>query len=196
MLGGVALPLYYASPTQINALIPGGLNPNTAYPFVVVRGSTQSVPVPVTVIPYQPGLYTQNASGTGQGAVEIAGTTLLAAPAGSNSRPAVRRQDVLAVFGTGLGPVAGPNGEPQPTDGAAASGTLVFRTTAQVTATLGGVDAPVLFSGLTPTLVSLDQVNVTVPAGAPSGDAVPLVITVTDANGKAIQSNTITVALR
>ena len=61
----------------------------------------------------------------------------------------------------------------------------------------GGVDAPVVFAGLTPTLVALYQVNVQVPANAPTGDAVPLVLTVTDpATGTAVASNTVTVAVR
>jgi sugar lactone lactonase YvrE len=196
LLGGVALPLYYASPTQINALVPSTLNVNASYPFIVVNGSAQSVPVAVTVVAFQPGLYSSNASGSGQGAVEIAGTPLLAAPASSGSRPAVRGQDILALFGTGLGTVLGPNGESAPASGTAASGTLVYRTTAKVTATVGGVDAPVLFSGLTPTLVSLYQINVSVPSGAPAGDAVPVIVTVTDPAGKVIQSNTVTVAIQ
>jgi uncharacterized protein (TIGR03437 family) len=148
------------------------------------------------VVAFQPGLYSSNASGSGQGAVEIAGTPLLAAPASSGSRPAVRGQDILALFGTGLGTVLGPNGESAPASGTAASGTLVYRTTAKVTATVGGVDAPVLFSGLTPTLVSLYQINVSVPSGAPAGDAVPVIVTVTDPAGKVIQSNTVTVAIQ
>ncbi len=66
-----------------------------------------------------------------------------------------------------------------------------------VTATLGGVSVPVAFSGLTPTLVSLYQVNVQVTADAPTGPAVPLVITVTDPTTQATYtSNTVTVAIQ
>jgi uncharacterized protein (TIGR03437 family) len=43
-------------------------------------------------------------------------------------------------------------------------------------ATIGGVNAPVQFLGLTPTLVDLAQANIQVPA-LPTGDY-PLVITV------------------
>ena len=41
----------------------------------------------------------------------------------------------------------------------------------------GGIDANVLFAGLTPTEVGLYQVNVTIPAGVTPGPAVPLVLT-------------------
>jgi uncharacterized protein (TIGR03437 family) len=55
----------------------------------------------------------------------------------------------------------------------------------------------VLFSGLTPLLVGLYQVNVQVPATAPAGDAVPLVLTVTDpVTGQSVQSNTVTLAVQ
>jgi len=42
--------------------------------------------------------------------------------------------------------------------------------------TIGGVEAQVVFSGMSPQFVAVYQVNVIVPAGAPTGDAVPLII--------------------
>ena len=196
-LGGQPLPLIYAGTGQINALIPQNLNPNTSYQLVVQRGSTMSVPASLTVTEYQPGIYTLNLSGAGQGIVEIAGTTLLAAPAGNGSRPVQRGSEYLAIFATGLGPVLGTNGEAPPADGAAAPLTTVYQTTANVTATVGGVDALVVFSGLTPSLVGLYQVNVLVPAAAPTGSAIPLTITVTDpVTGQSVQSNTVTIAVQ
>jgi uncharacterized protein (TIGR03437 family) len=48
--------------------------------------------------------------------------------------------------------------------------------TVQPTVTLGGVNLPVLFSGLAPGLVGVDQINVSVPTNVPTGMAVPLVI--------------------
>jgi uncharacterized protein (TIGR03437 family) len=196
-LGGQSLPLIYAGSGQINALIPRNLNPNASYQLVVQRGSTMSVPIPLTVAQYQPGIYTFDLSGAGQGIVEIAGTTLLAAPNGNGSRPAHRGSEYLAIFATGLGPVLGSNGEAPPADGAAAPLSTVYQTTGNVTATVGGVNAIVVFSGLTPSLVGLYQVNVLVPAGAPAGDAVPLTLTVTDpVSGQAVQSNTVTIAVQ
>ncbi len=194
-LGGQSMPLIYAGAGQVNALIPQNLNPNTSYQLVIQRGSTLSVPAPLTISEYQPGIYTLDFSGAGQGIVEIAGTTLLAAPAGNGSRPVKRGSEYLSVFATGLGPLIGTNGEVAPADGAGAPLTTLYQTTAAVTATIGGVDAPVLFSGLTPTLVALYQINVQVPAGVPSGDAVPLVLTVTDPmTGQSVQSNTVMIA--
>jgi uncharacterized protein (TIGR03437 family) len=191
------MPLIYAGPGQVNALIPQNLNLNTSYQLLIQRGSTLSVPAALTIAEYQPGIYTLDLSGTGQGIVEIAGTTLLAAPAGNGSRPVQSGSEYLAIFATGLGPVIGANGEAPPADGAAAPLNTIYQTTATVSATIGGVNVPVLFSGLTPSLVALYQVNVLVPAGVPTGSAVPLVLTVTDpVTGQSVQSNSVTLAVQ
>jgi uncharacterized protein (TIGR03437 family) len=196
-LAGQPVPLIYADSGQINALIPQNLNPNTSYQLVVQRGATMSVPMPLTIAEYQPGIYTLDLSGAGQGVVEIAGTPLLAAPDGNGSRPVKAGSEFLAIFATGLGPVIGPNGETPPADGAAAPLTTVFQTSAVVTASIGGIDSPVLFSGLTPSLVALYQVNVQVPRAVPSGDAVPLTLTLTDpVTGQSARSNTVTIAVQ
>jgi uncharacterized protein (TIGR03437 family) len=42
---------------------------------------------------------------------------------------------------------------------------------------IGGIGAPVLFSGLTPDLVGLYQINVSIPGNAPKGLGIPLTIT-------------------
>jgi uncharacterized protein (TIGR03437 family) len=196
-LGGQPMPLYYASPTQINALVPQGLAPNTVLQLVVQRGSTRSAPIPIVITPYQPGIYSQNQAGTGQGSIEISGTALLAATASPNSRPAARGTDYVAIYCTGLGPVAGENGEQPPPDGVAASYPPLYKTIAPVTVTIGGVDAPVVFAGLTPTLVGLYQVDAQVPAGAPVGDSIPVIVSVTDpATGAVSQSNMVTIAVQ
>jgi uncharacterized protein (TIGR03437 family) len=183
-LGDQPLPLYYVNPKQVNALIPRGLNPNTQHQIVVQRAATVSVPIPVTVAEVQPGIFTVNQQGTGQGAIEIANTTTLAAPAGPGARPA-RRGEAISIFCSGLGAVT-----IAPDEGAAASLTQFSFTLATPTVSIGGVAAAVPFSGLAPGLVGVYQVNVVVPDGAPSGSAVTLVLAI---NG--IPSNPVTVAV-
>ncbi|MBI3934756.1 MAG: hypothetical protein HY316_08680 [Acidobacteria bacterium] len=46
-----------------------------------------------------------------------------------------------------------------------------------VTVTIGGVEVPVAYAGLTPNLVGLYQVNVTLTSGVPTGDNIAVVLT-------------------
>jgi uncharacterized protein (TIGR03437 family) len=191
-LGGLPMPLLYASPGQINGLVPQGLKPNASYPLVVTVGGVPSPPVQLTVMELQPGVYTLNESGSGAGIV----TEALTGQLNGASNPA-HSGDYLVVYCTGLGPVQGPNGLAGPSDGAAAPGGTLFQTVASVTATVGGISAPVLFSGLTPTFAGLYQVNIQMPAGVGPGTAVPLVLTVRDPQtGVTGVSNTVTIAVQ
>ena len=190
-LGGLAMPLLYASFNQINALVPQSLKQNAAYPLVVVTGTTQSTPIQLSVLELQPGIYTLNGSGSGPGIV----TEALTGKLNSTANPA-HPSDYLVVYCTGLGPVQGPNGQTAPADGAVAPVSPIFTTTATVTARIGGLDAPVSFSGLTPTSAGLYQVNLQIPPGVEAGTAVPLVIIATDSKtGVTAQSNWVTVAV-
>jgi uncharacterized protein (TIGR03437 family) len=174
-------------PNQINALVPTTIPTNTTQQLIVQRDSTQAAALPVTLADSQPGIYTVNQQGTGQGAV-LTSDNVLAAPTGgafAGSHPATRGS-TIQVFATGLGPVM--NGPP---DGAPAPSSPLAFTLKNVTATLGGVPAPVLFSGLAPGFVGLYQVNLTVPLSAPVGDEISLLLTLDNAT-----SNPVTVAIK
>jgi len=154
--------------------------------LTVINGTLKSAPLPVSVAVAAPALFTTDGSGTGQGAILIAGPEVLAAPVGkfSGSRP-VRRRESIEIYGTGLGPVSRiqGNGTPKPPTTAPAI-------TQTPLVTIGGVPATVSFSGLTGGAVGLYQVNVQVPDGAPAGDAVPVVVKIGGA-----ASNTVTLAV-
>jgi uncharacterized protein (TIGR03437 family) len=188
LLGGAPLPLSYVGPNQINALVPSGISPNTQQQLIVQHGATQSLAIPVIAAEAQPGIYTVNQQGTGQGAIIIAGSNLLAAPLGdatSNSQPA-RQGDYIEIFGTGLGLVTAP-----PPDGSPALSNPLSTTLQPPQVTIGGVSATVAFSGLVPGLIGLYQINAQIPSAAPTGDAVPVIVTVGTA-----ASNTATIAIQ
>ena len=65
-----------------------------------------------------------------------------------------------------------------------------------VTATVGGIAANVTFAGLAPSYVGLYQVNVQIPANAPSGVAVPIVITFSSATTTVSTQPGVTVAVQ
>jgi uncharacterized protein (TIGR03437 family) len=83
------------------------------------------------------------------------------------------------IWATGLGPVynAPATGQPAPS-------APLAEATRNVSVTVGGVGARVLFAGLVPTLAGLYQINVELPAGATSG--APVTITAGDATSKAV----------
>ena len=184
MLRGVPLPLFYASDGQVNAVVPIGLNSDERDQLVVIRDTTLSVPVDLLMADTDPGIFATNQGGTGQGAILVGGTSQLAAPAGTvpGAGPATAGQ-VVSIFMSGLGTVTNP-----PADGSPSTGTSL--TTATPTVMIGGVQATVSYSGLAPGEVGLYQINVTVPAGVPTGNAVPVVVTI----GSGI-SNTVTMAI-
>ncbi len=181
------LPLYYVSPGQINALIPVALSADKQQ-LTVIRNGTRSAGVDVLVTHVQPGLFSLDGSGQGQGAILISNTSLVAGPA-STSRPAqpVQRGQFISIYCTGLGPV---NGDP-PQDGDATPVSPLLKTTASPKVTIGGVDAPVSFSGLAPTLVGVYLVNVQVPDAVGPGDDIPVTLTMDN-----FPSNTVTIAVR
>jgi uncharacterized protein (TIGR03437 family) len=104
--------------------------------------------------------------------------------------------DFIQIYVTGLGkatPNGDPAGTPLPTGSAApADGNTVYQTVASPSVTIGGVPVSVSFSGLAPGFAGLYQVNVQVPAGAATGDDVP--ISVAMPNGQA--DATATMAIR
>ena len=186
--GQVRVPLVYGSAGQFNAQVPWELAGLEEAMLTVQVGPAVSDPITVPLAAYAPGLFTVDFSAEGQAAISIAHTEgVIPAPVGSipgaATRPA-RRGEFLTIWCIGLGPVTNP-----PPSGEEA-GIPAPLTTTQPTVTIGGVEASIRFSGLSPGLVGLYQVNVRVPEDAPSGDAVPLVLTIAG-----IASNTVTIAI-
>ncbi len=79
----------------------------------------------------------------------------------------------------------------EPESGSLSPADPLSRTIAAPSVTIGAVPSEVSFSGLAPGQVGLYQVNARVPDDAPSGDAVPLVLSIEGA-----VSNTVTIAVR
>ncbi len=69
--------------------------------------------------------------------------------------------------------------------------TTVHNTTSTPVVTVGSVNAQVVFSGIAPGFPGVYQINIIVPAGAPTGNAIPLQIQM----GGITTSNQITIAV-
>ena len=78
----------------------------------------------------------------------------------------------IVIYCTGLGEVT-----PGIAAGTQTPASPLSTTVNPVTVTIGGVNAPVAFAGLTPLQTGLYQVNAVVPAGVAPGNQVPVVVT-------------------
>jgi uncharacterized protein (TIGR03437 family) len=156
-IGGRPAPLLYVGPGQINAQVPVDLAPGQ-HPVVVRSVVGPSGSFNVTVASTAPAIFFSPVAAV----LKNSDFSLVSA-----SNPA-RSGDVILVYATGLGQTT----PAITTGGLVPSGTVA--NTATVTATIGGMNAPVTYSIASAGFAGLYQVAVTVPAGV-SGN-VPVVI--------------------
>jgi len=144
---GVPAALAYAGPTQINALVPASVQPGAVEVAVEANGVTSSS-YAVTAKATQPAIYAlpNSAATIYYVTAALQGTGFLVGTSAVDSRVtrAVSPGDILDLYMIGLGATADPSAfvTSQEFSGA-------FPLSAQVTATVGGEAASVLFAGLT-----------------------------------------------
>jgi uncharacterized protein (TIGR03437 family) len=146
--------VFFASPGQFNVQVPWEVTGMGSF-SMIVNGTPSNVQS-VGVATYSPDVFVVSPT---QAAITHADGSLVSA-----TSPAAANETVV-VYATGLGPVSGAmiTGKP------ASSTSLQLTTPQPATAMLGGIPAPVSFSGLTPGFTGLYQVNVKVPANVPPG---------------------------
>jgi uncharacterized protein (TIGR03437 family) len=168
-VNGLPVPILFVSPNQVNAQMPFQAIGNVT--LILRTPGGQSNNYNLVVIPNAPGVFHSGTAGPENNLATVVrndDNQLV-----TSSHPVHRKSNTaLVIYLTGLGPTtpAVANGLPAPTNPLAVS--LV-----QPTVTLGGQKLPLLFSGLAPGLVGVDQINVAVPFSVPDGMSVPLVIT-------------------
>ena len=164
ILGGRPLPMLFSREDQVNAVLPFEVADrlNESLLLLARRTDTASLamPEPVLVTAARPGVFSQNASGSGPGSIQNASFQIV-----TPARP-VKAGDAIIIYGAGLGSVA-----PEVASGDPAPSSPLARTAEDVRVTIGARSARVLFAGLTPGFTSLYQVNAVVPAGVPPGVA-------------------------
>jgi uncharacterized protein (TIGR03437 family) len=179
LVNGVAAPLYFVSPGQVNFQLSYGAQPGPATVQVLnngISGNTRSVNVvaaeprvliwPSVIIPGAYGIIVN-----GDGSLTLpSGTTV----SGFKTKPA-KAGDTVVIYSVGLGQTS-----PAAADGAAA-GTNPTQQVHSVSVEFGGIfeeitTATSAYAGLTPTAVGLYQINVTIPPNTPTGSAVPVTI--------------------
>jgi uncharacterized protein (TIGR03437 family) len=166
-MDGIEAAVISASPFQINAQVPSGVQPgNHTLHIHSAYGDAQQ---PVVVSAVAPRIF-------------LIGTPPIGAVVNQDnsintpSAPLTRGQ-MLVIYATGLGAV---NRQGQ-----------LSVVAAPVTAILNGQELPVAFSGLTPGYIGLYQVNLPIPAATPPGLGISLTL-----KQGGVLSNTISVALQ
>lgn len=173
---GVAAPLIFVSPNQINFQMPFEASGSSSVEIRAVRDGVAGAAVQAAVATFAPQVFANPA--TGEPIVVRQDASLVDA-----AHPATDG-DVLIVYLTGVGGLDNP-----PATGAATPSSPLASATAETTVTIGGQPAEVFFLGLTPGFVGLVQANIranipALPGSAlsPEGAAVltsmPLVVTV------------------
>ncbi len=170
-VGTSFLPLFFSWTNQVNAGLPLALNPDSGpLSLVAFRGSLPSDPVELSMTSAHPGLFTLNASGSGEGIFQDIGFRLVSItlpPASNpNGRRGVKPGEPVIIYATGLGAVA-----PTVASGQPASVNPLSHVTGTVQLTIGGQPAVTDFKGLVPGFVSLYQINALVPGGLVPGNA-------------------------
>lgn len=151
-IGGVNAPLYYASPTQINFLIPyrtsAGIRP------VEVKTSSATQTGTIRVMTAAPGIFIKETANQTppKGAILNQDFT-----ENTQSAP-IHRGQVIQIFATGPGAL-----KTSVDDGSAAPSATLAETVSTPQVYIGGAPAVVLFSGLAPGFAGLWQVNAFVP---------------------------------
>jgi uncharacterized protein (TIGR03437 family) len=168
LFDGMPAPLWYASSGVVTAIAPYSLTAGATTQVQVEYNGIKSTALAMPVTAAVPGIFTLNASGSGQAVVLNQDQVTF----NSAQNPAAKNS-VITVIATGGGAV-----DQTVIDGSV-TGLPLPKLKQSVTATVGGVDAAVEYSGPAPSLVAgVLQVNIRIPAGAPSGSSVPVVITV------------------
>lgn len=167
-------PLFFVSPDQVNYLVPSGTAAGLAT-VIVTNAAGETVTGTVTVSNVAPSLFTANSSGTGPSAAVVfrrnaAGVDTYESASGPIDLGPATDIVLLIPYGTGL---------------------RGFTDLANVKATIGGVNAPIFFTGPTPGFVGLDQVNMLIDRSLIGKGTVDVVLTV---DGKV--ANTVTINIK
>lgn len=164
LFDGQPAPIVYASATQLSCIVPFGVAGKLSTQLQVEYRGLRSNAVTIPVAKSAPALFTANSSGRGQVAALNQDGSF------NNSGTPAQKESVVVLYGTGEGTT-----DPGVDDGTIA-GNVLPKPVLPIAVRIGGIPAQVLYAGAAPGLVAgVIQLNVMVPANAPSGD-VPIVV--------------------
>jgi uncharacterized protein (TIGR03437 family) len=158
-------PMIYTLAGQVSAVVPYAVAGKSTTKVQVTYNGAPSNTMTIPVQSATPGIFSLDASGSGPGAILNQDTSI-----NSSGNPAARGS-VISIFLTGGGVTT-----PASADGSV-TGAPPPLLVQSPTVTIGGVNAQLKFAGGAPASVAgLTQINVAIPAEAPSGLALPVVV--------------------
>ena len=179
---GYPAPIYYVSQGQLNVIVPYEVAGQSSVNAVVAYQGNASAPFLTPVAASKPTIFTDNSSGTGQGAI-------LNYPDYSGNGPAnpVARSGYIFIYGTGEGVTSPPGFDGR------ISATPLPSVVLNCSVTIGGETVTPTYCGEAPgSTAGLVQINAQIPESVTPGSAVPITISI---GGVASQSG-VTVAIK
>jgi uncharacterized protein (TIGR03437 family) len=165
LFNGAPVPLFYADPNQINFQVPMGAPQTGTADLQVVEVATSRVlgDTTVAMVPAAPGLFTLAGNGIGSAAALNQDGTV-----NGEFNPAAQGT-VITLFGTGQGYIPG-----APPDGAISNAPLQTPQVPELIMGTGFVPpANIQYSGLSPALVGVWQINVLIPDSVITTPTIP-----------------------
>lgn len=182
LFDGVAAPLIYTTEKQLSAIVPFEVQGKTTTKVQVEYQNSPSDEAEVPVAGAAQAIFTQNASGTGLGAILNQDNSL------NGTTNAAQRGTIVQIFATGGGQTVPPG-----QTGKLAAAPVPQFATGRITVRINNIDAPVVYAGAAPGLIQgLIQINARIPATAPVGNAVPIVLRINNVDSPA----GVTIAIR
>ncbi len=167
LFDGIPAPIIFSQARQTSVVVPYSVSESTD--VVIELNGLRSTPTASNVVESKPALFTLNSSGSGPGAIFNEDFSINAV----DNR--ALKGSVVVLFGTGEGQT-----NPPGVDGKLAAAPLP-RPRLPVSVEIADQEVDVLYAGGAPGLIAgLIQVNARVPVGAPSGEAVSVVLAVGD----------------
>jgi uncharacterized protein (TIGR03437 family) len=164
---GLAVPVMFVSPNQINAQLPFEATGNVTFTLFTPGGISNNFNT--VVYTAAPTVFMNGVAGPQTGLpliIRVNNNNELVTAADP-----IHGNDTLVIYLTGLGLTS-----PRVATGAGAPLSPLAATVGKPTVTLGGAPLNVTFSGLAPTLVGVYQIDATVPKKITEGLSVPLAI--------------------
>jgi len=186
LFNGIPAPMIYASSTQVSAVVPYEMAPVVSPSVWIKYAGQTSNAYQLTTAATAPGLFTQNASGSGPGSILNQDYSV------NGPNNAAAKGSIVMVYLTGEGQTSPPSVTGTITTATLPPPQVTPAPVLAVGVTINGQPALYVYAGEAPELVAgMMQLNVQIPANAPSGD-LQIVVSV----GGNVTQNGVTVSVQ